>query len=505
MTVRCPVCGRTVTVPAAAEDLPERKPAKGLWQVMGRAGMMPHEDQGAESLAPTRPLDPPVDDSPATELPLIATTPRVPVETPSESPPVRRGLWNLMGRREADDDPVVRGSPDPKLTAGLPERGDLRSDSVARSRDRATTESGDRTTTGVLDEALDESVDAAPDEPIEELAIREPLQPQTLGLEDFVGGVRGTRRATPGGWGIISFSLGLLALPLAVPALYASSPLVFVPSGVLGFVAICFGLSTINAIRRGRAMAKGRGFAWAGMLAGMLAMFLGPVVFSGIGKRMAEESRDNFTKGHLRHIGEGLQAFHNAHGMFPPGGVFRPVAGGTEQGMHGWMTLLLPHLGELELYNRIDLQKPFSDEANLPAMGTDLPMFLAAGADRSKVAGKFGVAHFAGVGGEFVNEDGEQVEAGIFETNSEITRDLVTDGLSNTLVAGEVPAPFPAWGDPENWRQVGRGLNQDPDGFGNVEGTGAMFLMADGSVRFISRRTSRRVLEALSTRSSGDQ
>ena len=412
-----------------------------------------------------------------------------------------------MGHRDTADVPNERGTSDSALkpSVGLTARGDLRSDSVGRSGDRVTTQESPDDDESVDEDSQAEPDDESPDEPGEELAIREPLEPATLGLEDFVGGVRGTRRATPGGFGIISFSLGLLALPLAVPALYAPSPLIFVPSGVLGFVAICFGLSTINAIRRGRVVAKGRGFAWAGMMAGVVAMFLGPVVFSGIGKKIADESRRSFTEGHLRQIGEGLQAFHNAHGMFPPGGVFRPVAGGTEQGMHGWMTLMLPYLGQQELYNRIDLQKPFSDEANLPAMGTDLPVFLAAGADRSKVAGKFGVAHFAGVGGEFVNEDGEQVEAGIFEVNSEITRDLVTDGLSNTLVAGEVPAPFPAWGDPENWRQVGRGLNQEPDGFGNVEGTGAMFLMADGSVRFISRRTSRRVLEALSTRSSGDQ
>jgi hypothetical protein len=494
-------------VPAAAQDLPEGKPVKGLWQVMGRAGAMPTPVRDADGIAPTRPLDPPADDPPETDSQPVEITPPVLAEAQSESPPVRRGLWNLMGRREAHEVEVVRGSsdPPPELTADLPERGDLRSDTMARSGDCATTVVPRELSDGVADDSGDEPVDDSADEPIEELVIREPLHPATLGLEDFVGGVRGTRRASPKGWGTISFSLGLLALPLAVPALFVSSPLVFVPSGMLGFVAICFGLSTINAIRRGRVMAKGRGFAWTGMVAGVVAMFLGPVVFSGIGKRLADESRRSFTDGHLRQIGEGLQAFHNAHGMFPPGGVFRPVAGGTEQGMHGWMTLLLPQLGELELYNRIDLQKPFSDEVNLPAMGTDLPMFLAAGADRSKVAGKFGVSHFAGVGGEFVNEDGEQVEAGIFETNSEITRDLVTDGLSNTLVAGEVPAPFPAWGDPENWRQVGRGLNQDPDGFGNVEGTGAMFLMADGSVRFIPRRTSRRVLEALSTRSSGDQ
>lgn len=458
---RCPVCGRAVTERAVSGGVGEAKLGKGLWQLMGRVGAPPVTPHVTDQIE-TSPAD-------------VAAAGDAPEA--SGSAPVHRGLWDLMGRREVaerETGPVVEATPLLHRDADAP---------VLPQQSQG--------------DDLDSPVIADSD--------REPLQPQSLGLEDFVGGVRGVRRETRVGWGIISFVLGLLSLPLSIPALFHQSPLVFVPSGVLGFAALCFGLTTINAIRRGRVLAKGRAFALIGMVVGVIAMFLGPVVLSGVGRRMAAESRRSFTEEHLRQVGAGLLAYHDAQGMFPPGGVFKPIAGGTEQGLHGWMTMLLPFLGEQELFNRIDLQKPFSDEANLPAMGTDLPMFWSAGGDRSKVAGKFGVAHFAGVGGEFINEDGEQVEAGIFETNSEITRDLVTDGLSHTIVAGEVPARFPAWGDPENWRQVGRGLNQDPDGFGNVEGTGATFLMGDGSVRFVSRQASRRVLEALSTRSSGDE
>ena len=40
--------------------------------------------------------------------------------------------------------------------------------------------------------------------------------------------------------------------------------------------------------------------------------------------------------------------------------------------------------------------------------------------------------------------------------------------------------------------------------FGNADGTGALFLMADGSVRFFSNKTSRKILEKLSTRDGAD-
>jgi len=410
-----------------------------------------------------------------------ASAPRelAPGETsePTGSPRSRHGLWDLMGRRDAAARQTELPASVDRGTTPEPRRDDLQ--------------------TQAADESLAVVVVSDSD--------HAPLRTQSLGLDDFVAGVRDARPESRRGWGLASLALGLISIPLALPALFHQSPLVFLPSGILGFCSLCFGLATVNAIRRRRVQTTGGVIAVAGMSAGVVAMFLGPVVLSGVGRRWAAESRRTFTESHLLQIGDGLNAFHNARGVFPAGGVFKPIAGGTEQGLHGWMSLLLPYLGEPELFNRIDLQRAFSDEVNLPAMGTDLPVFWSAGGDRSKVAGKFGVAHFAGVGGEFINEDGEQVEAGIFDVNSEITRDLVTDGLSNTIIAGEVSTRFPAWGDPENWRQVGRGLNQDPEGFGNVEGTGAMFLMGDGSVRFLSRHTSRRVLEGLSTRNSADE
>ena len=56
--------------------------------------------------------------------------------------------------------------------------------------------------------------------------------------------------------------------------------------------------------------------------------------------------------------------------------------------------------------------------------------------------------------------------AGLFSVNSKVRRQDVADGLSNTLAAGEIADQLPAWGDPENWRTVGKGINRDAQGFG---------------------------------------
>ena len=99
---------------------------------------------------------------------------------------------------------------------------------------------------------------------------------------------------------------------------------------------------------------------------------------------------------------------------------------------------------------------------------------------------------------------GRYANLGIFERSSNVSRDDVTDGLSQTLVAGEIPEGFRPWGEPGNWRAIGERLCQVSEGFGNTEGTGALFLRADGSVQFYSKSVSADVLKRLGTRDGDD-
>lgn len=70
---------------------------------------------------------------------------------------------------------------------------------------------------------------------------------------------------------------------------------------------------------------------------------------------------------------------------------------------------------------------------------------------------------------------------------------------------GEVNANFKPWGDPYNWRDPAKGVNRSPHGFGGAwSERGATFLMADGSVRFISERVNPEVMKALATPQGGE-
>jgi hypothetical protein len=167
------------------------------------------------------------------------------------------------------------------------------------------------------------------------------------------------------------------------------------------------------------------------------------------------------------------------------------------------MTFLLPYIGETELYQKIDQTKPFDHQVNLSPLSQDVSQFFAQGADQSKVAKGLAAAHFAGVGGE-INEGGRVAYLGIFERDVAVKRDEITDGLANTLIVGEVGGAFPAWGEPENWREIGRGLNKGHNGFGSADGNGAVFLLGDGSVKYLNNKTDPKLLVKMSTRNGAD-
>lgn len=80
----------------------------------------------------------------------------------------------------------------------------------------------------------------------------------------------------------------------------------------------------------------------------------------------------------------------------------------------------------------------------------------------------------------------------------------VTDGVSATIMAGEVAGRFKPWGDPTNWRDPALGISRSPEGFGGPYPGGANFLMVDGSVRFVKDSIDPKILKSLSTPAGGE-
>lgn len=300
----------------------------------------------------------------------------------------------------------------------------------------------------------------------------------------------------------IALLCGVASIPLSAlsirPEVWMS-----IPASGTGFIAIILGYMALTGCRLRDLSTFTKTASQVGMLLGTLGIFLGPLVFARVGRELRESSGHHQTRKHLNVIGDGLERFYDQHGVYPIGGTFVREKSGAFRGQHGWMTFLLPYIGEQRLYAQIDQTKPFDAAENRLAMGHDVEVYYAAGGDRTKIGQGFAVAHFAGVGGD-VDDVSRLLHAGIFARDIAIKKSDVSDGLANTLIVGELAGNYAPWGDPENWRTIGKGLNKDVNGFGNAAGTGAMFLLGDGSVKMFSNKTDPKLLKQLSTRDGGE-
>lgn len=473
----------------------ETGPRKGLWELMGQ-----------KRSTDESPPSPPATEDPATSTPPTDETSAAPSPAPldleeslPDTKPRGRGLWQLM--QQAETAPAAQDTESP--ATALP---DAVVPDAMRSAFEAPVKGADRRLrqleapeVEIVDdegdvplEALDESEEAAPgpERLPAELVSALPGTPQSLAPPEPRLGL--SRSAL---WSVI---LGGISVPLSLIAIY---PAIWsrIPPSVTGFAALMLGFLAQGDVQRTQRPRQGLVLSYVGMGLGVFAMFAGPAIYAPLD--VYGQWCNSYTGVNLQQIGLATSAYTQQYQTFPAGGLFREIPQGEPEPQHGWMTLLLPHLPEgAEVARQIDLSKPYFDPANQAAMSRRIPTFMAAGGSSELIQGKYGPAHFAGLGGVVRLADGSMAHVGIFDTNSDTTRDDILDGTSNTMLAGEIATKYPAWGEAKNWRQIGKGLNRDADGFGNARHSGAMFLMADGSVRYFANKTDPKVLQALSTR-----
>lgn len=546
----CPRCGRALS--ATMDAPPPGRSLKPLWALMGESAPTPSKESSAHpASAVTDPAHSTAADSTDVPAAPIEGLPTVPVEqsggavaVPYTSPPLQargKGLWGLMQHTSptdlagtgaavdgnishtvapaahTDEPPPTR----PTVEAGVDEATAKHAPSPPRPKGLWSLIGPATHSVTPTAESPAALVETPPPRPI--AAPSPPVVPHApggaseIGPEFAVGSAVDlsslaaipTRpvalRATEPGRSATALAggvAGLLALPLTALALI-NQAWTSLPATTLGFAALLAGFVALGDVLRAKRKARGLVWSLTGILCGTAAMLLGPLVVAPLGRQWHQESQRGYTTSHLQKIGEALAGYYQRKAAFPPGGVFRRVED-ERVGYHGWIAHLLPFVGQQSLYDQIDLDVPFDHPDHHAVMGIDIPVFHAAGGNRARLSGIFAVTHFAGVGGDVVDDLGEIAQGGLFDANSEVTKEAVCDGLSNTLAVGEIRSNYPAWGDPGNWRGIGKGLNKDPAGFGNAERTGAHFLMADGSVRYFSNATDPKLLLQLSTRNGGE-
>ncbi|MFO0907636.1 MAG: DUF1559 domain-containing protein [Isosphaeraceae bacterium] len=277
-----------------------------------------------------------------------------------------------------------------------------------------------------------------------------------------------------------------------------------------------------------------------------------------------ESARRAQCMNNLRQMGLALHNYAERHRLLPPGyvSVWNYNTASEAGPGWGWATMILPDLEQRALFDSVNFTRPISDPPNSTARVTTLATYLCPSDSMPpnwtatfgfvrwfrgrlleslepicEVAGSNYVGVF-GVGEPGVDGDG------VFFRNSGVRFSDITDGLSQTMLAGErsvalangrghaswvgsVPGAVfwscgPPTGDPDQngpcIQEDGSGMtlghtgegHGPGDAWGDVNqflsrhGRGAQFLFGDGHVQYLQNTMNYQVYKALSTRAGGE-
>ncbi len=221
-----------------------------------------------------------------------------------------------------------------------------------------------------------------------------------------------------------------------------------------------------------------------------------------------EAARRTQDKSNLKQLGLAMHNYHDAYGLFPTGTVDAPDLKPDQR--LSWLASILPFVEQQAVFNKLDLKKPWDDPSNKAREAQIATYINPKMTDNATDANGNAMAHYAGMAG--VGEKAAELpkddkQAGIFGYDRKISIRDIRDGTANTMMIVDVNAKFGPWarGGPSNIRALTKEpYINGPDGIGGNFAGGANFLMADGSVRFVSENVDPKIMRALATMNGGE-
>jgi hypothetical protein len=282
------------------------------------------------------------------------------------------------------------------------------------------------------------------------------------------------------------------------------------------------------------------------LILALLAILLGLLLPAVAKVRMAAARAQSANN--LKQIALAVHNYHDTYTVLPPG---------NDDNNFSVAAKLLPYIEQDNLYKLIDLKKPIDDKANAEPRKAVIKVYQSPLDPILSVSMDYGATNYLfNAGAKYDLKDND----GIFYQDSKLKFADVTDGLSNTLMAGETlkgdggvravnvrrqhvllkkgdlkdlteESGVKEWKDGKHiaadrcasWMDgrflqgtfAGNHLLNDPRpdvscaGAGGLSGlrtlhSGSDVAMCDGSVRFVSVNVKLDVIKALSTRAGGE-
>jgi prepilin-type processing-associated H-X9-DG protein/prepilin-type N-terminal cleavage/methylation domain-containing protein len=240
------------------------------------------------------------------------------------------------------------------------------------------------------------------------------------------------------------------------------------------------------------------------------------LVLPGI-QHSIQDARLSQCKNNLKQLGLALHNYHEVYNTFAPGWISRDGIPGTGA-RTGWQVGILPFVDQAPLFNQIDYNQtsPISaDGKPLPVFQTPIVVYRCP-ADPTPVTnslrGDYATSNYSGNYGHVAPPrlrplgmsdfwpgaaEAPMKSRGLFARNSSVGIRFITDGTSNTILAGERSVTSGAG----IWPGVTDNAHEDDaltDGshrsrinagwysYSSRHGGGVNILMCDGAVRFVS-------------------
>jgi len=278
-----------------------------------------------------------------------------------------------------------------------------------------------------------------------------------------------------------------------------------------------------------------------------------------------EAARRSSCKNNLKQIGLALHNYHDIHNTLPPGYMRYDYSQSTFNGPGwGWGAMILPQIEQAAMFDTLPINTGILTEtaAILAITQKEIPTYRCPSTPdgsinenlmSSTATDGFAISSYKGVFGDFntqFNDPNDNCSLvigscinggnGAFSPNSRVRFRDITDGLSNTVVVGEVPyglnGSTNSSGTKINYSgavwagvsgaaarsnvavlQTLRGLNAsggdefsyringtNTGAFGSHHKGGAQFVLGDGSVRFLSENMAAITMNRLAARNDGE-
>jgi prepilin-type processing-associated H-X9-DG protein len=204
----------------------------------------------------------------------------------------------------------------------------------------------------------------------------------------------------------------------------------------------------------------------------------------------ARESLRLQCMGNLNQLALAMRQYEVANGCFPP--AFIPDKNGRPK--HSWRVLLLPYLGQQDLYDRYRFDEPWDSPHNRTITDLAIGLYQCP----AEAATKQPLTNYMMVVGPHTISSGSE--------SRKIAE--ITDGLANTIMLVEVADSATWWAEPNDlhFDRLSYAINGSKrQGISSAHPHGANVAFCDGTVRFLEDSTNPQLVKALLTIDGGER